>query len=188
MNDLARGNAVLFLYEVIEPNLVWMKKVTGKDYSSAEASTMLLAIANQESGLIYRVQINSKGQPYGPATGLWQFEPRGGVAGVMNHPSTSKHAAKCCAVNGTYWERNAIHYALAENDRLATVFARLLLYTDPAPLPAVGDCAGAWDYYLRLWRPGKPDRNRWTALSHPTAWDAVSYSQKDGTPSDGRRP
>ncbi len=44
------------------------------------------------------------------------------------------------------------------------VFARLLLWTDAKPLPAIGDEQGAWDYYLRNWRPGKPTR---TSRSKP---------------------
>lgn len=37
---------------------------------------------------------------------------------------------------------------------LAAGLARLLLYTDPARLPGLGDEEGAWQLYLRTWRPG----------------------------------
>ena len=38
------------------------------------------------------------------------------------------------------------------------------LWTDPAPLPAVGEIQQAWALYLRTWRPGKPHRQTWDAL------------------------
>ncbi len=47
---------------------------------------------------------------------------------------------------------------------LACAFARLLLFTDPRPLPALGNPQAAWDYYVRNWRPGKPHRDTWDAL------------------------
>jgi hypothetical protein len=39
---------------------------------------------------------------------------------------------------------------------LAAIFARLLLFSDPAPLPA--DMGEAYALYRRTWRPGKPQR------------------------------
>lgn len=48
----------------------------------------------------------------------------------------------------------AVHPALEVDDVLAAGFARLLLWTDPHRLPAVGDVEGAWQLYLRTWRPG----------------------------------
>jgi hypothetical protein len=54
--------------------------------------------------------------------------------------------------------------ALERDDMLACAFARLLLYTDSRPLPAIGDADGAWDYYIANWRPGKPHRQTWDAL------------------------
>ncbi|WP_447751835.1 hypothetical protein [Pseudomonas nicosulfuronedens] len=46
--------------------------------------------------------------------------------------------------------------AIEHDDILAACMARLLLFTDPARLPALGDESGAWDMYLRVWHPGKP--------------------------------
>jgi hypothetical protein len=60
------------------------------------------------------------------------------------------------------WERLDIWAALEKNDLLALVFARLLLYSDPAAMPAVGDYDEAWKLYaVRTWRPGKPHRDSW---------------------------
>ena len=47
---------------------------------------------------------------------------------------------------------------------LAAAAARLLLFTDPKRLPQLGDEAGAWALYLRVWRPGKPHKRTWPAL------------------------
>lgn len=62
------------------------------------------------------------------------------------------------------WEK------LAEDDILAAAFARLLLFTDPKSLPAIGAREAAWAYYLRNWRPGKP---------HPQSWEEC-YSKATG--------
>lgn len=37
---------------------------------------------------------------------------------------------------------------------LAAGLARLLIFTDPARLPGLGDEEDAWQLYLRTWRPG----------------------------------
>jgi len=44
------------------------------------------------------------------------------------------------------------------DDVLAAGLARLLLWSDPRRLPAVGDEEGSWALYLRTWRPGAYDR------------------------------
>jgi hypothetical protein len=65
---------------------------------------------------------------------------------------------------GVPWEQRAVWAALERDDVLAAAFARLLLWTDACPLPALGDWAGGWDYYLRTWRPGKPKPDKWPGL------------------------
>ena len=57
-----------------------------------------------------------------------------------------------------------IYERLVTDDVLACCFARLLLYTDPNPMPEVGDEDGAWRAYIRAWRPGKPHIRTWSAL------------------------
>jgi len=47
---------------------------------------------------------------------------------------------------------------------LAAGVARLLLWTDPKALPAIGDADAGWSLYLRTWRPGKPHPKTWPAL------------------------
>ena len=123
-----------------------------------KAERMLLAIGYQESGFTTRVQTR------GPAVGFWQFEKMGGLYGVLEH-STTKELARNWSEN---WTQNKEGKALdvlyegfktAEYDHLACLFARLLLWTHPKALPTTED--EAWRYYLDVWRPGKPHRNRW---------------------------
>ncbi|MOA17734.1 hypothetical protein D3C78_1380020 [compost metagenome] len=57
-----------------------------------------------------------------------------------------------------------MYAALERDDVLAAALARLLLWTDPYHLPEVGDAEGAWDLYMRVWRPGKPHRKTWDTL------------------------
>lgn len=129
----------------------------GPAYEGQAAERMLLAIAYQESGLQHRMQIG------GPARGLWQFEMGGGVKGVLSHASSSQKAE--AVARELLYDPNShtVYEAIADNDLLACCFARLLLWTDPRPLPTTE--AEGWNYYIRNWRPGKPHPERW-----PRAW------------------
>jgi hypothetical protein len=126
--------------------------------ASAKATMMLLAIGLQESRFEHRRQIG------GPARGYWQFEQGGGVRGVLLHKASSYDAAKVCHARGVGSSSKEVYERLEHDDILACCFARLLLYTDPKPLPMIGDAEGSWDYYIRNWRPGKPHRKTWDAL------------------------
>lgn len=147
-----------FLNTIINPTLAAM----GPRMASDEARVMLLAIAHQESALTDRRQVGRDGHWLDKlARGWWQFESGGGVAGVMNHPATAGVAHAFCEQLAIPWDQGSIHEALAWNDRLACVFARLLLFSDPSPLPPLGDANAAWEVYQRNWRPGKPHPNAW---------------------------
>lgn len=126
-----------------------------KGFDSKAARAMLLAIGMQESRLTFRRQIG------GPAVGFWQFEKGGGVKGVMTHPLSTEHAKAVCASRGVPFSSDAIYKALPTDDVLAAAFARLLLWTDPKPLPGQSDAEGGWECYQRNWRPGKPHRETW---------------------------
>jgi hypothetical protein len=52
------------------------------------------------------------------------------------------------------------------------VFARLLLFTLPAPLPLQSDPDEGWRQYLDAWRPGTPHLATWTA-NYAAAWAVV---------------
>lgn len=120
--------------------------------TSTRAEAMLLAIGLQESLLIHRRQIG------GPARGLWQFET-GGVRGVLTHPASRAPALLACATRVVDSTTAAVYAELERDDVLAAAFARLLLWTDPKPLPELGDADAAWALYLRTWRPGAAKRD-----------------------------
>lgn len=127
-------------------------------FRSTEATVMLLAIGLQESRFEHRTQVG------GPAHGFWQFERGGGVRGVLEHPSTKHHALAVCTLRGVAPNAENVYQAIVADDLLACAFARLLLYSDPRPLPPAGATAESWECYLRNWRPGTPHRATWDAL------------------------
>jgi len=120
---------------------------------------MLLAIGLQESRFEYRRQLGN-----GPARGLFQFELGGGVTGVYKHRATHELLRLLCHDRDCNFDPRAIWSALEDDDVLASGLARLLLWTDPKPLPALGESDAAWDYYERNWRPGKPKRRTWRSF------------------------
>lgn len=144
---------------VVDPTKLIVSCLSGvmDRYDSPQAQVMLYAIGLQESRFAHRTQIG------GPARGFWQFERGGGVIGVLNHRASREAARAVCALRGIPASDRAVYGQLEHDDMLACAFARLLLWTDPQALPAVGDADGAWDLYLRVWRPGKP---------HPSTWQS----------------
>lgn len=154
----------IFIHEIMLPGLAHCGAVCGIPYRG-EAEHLVLAICMQESGLEHRYQVLSKGRA-GPARGWAQFERGGGVVGVMTHPATSDLAKRLCESLHVAWDSSAIWRAMEGNDLLAIGIARLLLWSDPAPLPTEQDAA--WAYYERNWRPGKPRPKEW-----PGNWQAA---------------
>jgi hypothetical protein len=127
-----------------------------------EARAMLIAIGLQESLFQHRRQTN-----FGPARGFWQFE-KGGVRGVVKHahtrgPLIDALRALCYPelVEQKANQTAGLHYAIEDNDVLACVFARLLLWTVPADLPERDDDVAGWEQYIEAWRPGKPNPQMW---------------------------
>lgn len=90
----------------------------------------------------------------GPARGLWQFEAGGGVKGVLTHKSTAEYIRGICDHFDVIPDTAHCWSAIEDNDVLAACFARLLLWSDFGALPKVGDVEGAFDMYLKNWRPG----------------------------------
>lgn len=137
--------------------------------ASVEATAMLLAIGMQESdGFRARAQYGS-----GPARGFWQFEKGGGVAGVLLHPKTSPIVTALC--EQTFQVPpvpSECHRAIEHNDILAAVFARLLLWTVPRPLPGKLEPVMGYRQYLEGWRPGKPHEAKWP-FSYAVGWRRV---------------
>lgn len=145
---------ILRLSSVVETVFVPLFSILPKHMDSDRARVMLLAIGLQESGFTTRRQIN------GPARGFWQFE-KGGVLGVFKHHISMEPLRLLCRDRDCNFDPTAIYHRLEDDDILAAGVARLLLLTDPKALPAIEDEQGAWDYYKRNWRPGKPHPSRW---------------------------
>lgn len=136
-----------------------------KHIDTPQARVMLLAIGLQESRFGHRRQlVGIPPQPTGPAKGFWQFERGGGVKGCMTHPVSKDLLASLAKLRGVDFTAQAIWDAIETDDILAAGLARLLLWTDPHKLPAVNDVDGAWDLYLRAWRPGKPHVRTWAGF------------------------
>lgn len=141
-------------------------KLLPASMDSERARVMLCAIVLQESRAIHRRQLGN-----GPARGLGQFEEGGGVVGVMTHPASRKFAMQVCEARQVPFKSNAIWRTLETDDVLALAFCRLLLYTDPRPLPGLSQVDAAWRYYVENWRPGKPHRSTWNLLH----FEAVNF-------------
>lgn len=125
-----------------------------KKFDTREARAMLLSIGLQESRFIHTSQIR------GPAKGYYQFERGGGYAGVLRHPATKDLAVQILANKGLSIKDGFTE--LSNDHALSTAFARLLLYTHPSKLPDLWSTDEvSWDYYVDVWRPGKPHRQTW---------------------------
>lgn len=162
-----------FLYRFIFPAAF---ELLPSKMASPEAEAMLLAIALQESKGLHRRQLpRKKGRKPGPARGFWQFEAGGGVAGVQWHPKTRRllEAALVALCYPSTISAAELHAAIEHNDVLACVLARLLLYTEPAPLPGADEAAEGWRQYLENWRPGAPHPETWEDY-YRRAWGVVS--------------
>lgn len=124
-------------------------------FDSVAARVMLGAIGLQESGFTTRKQVG------GPARSYWQMEQGGGIHGVLTHPASRLYARSVCGLRAVAPTESDVYAAMLSDDLLGCAFARLLLFTDTAPLPALGDIQAGWDYYERNWRPGKPRPDDW---------------------------
>jgi hypothetical protein len=127
--------------------------------NSQASRVLLMAIAGIETGWSERIQI-----PNGPARSYWQIESNGALLDVYANADTQQWLVDVCTLWDIDADAGTVFEAIAYHDPLAYVMARLTLWLDPAALPAVGDSIGAWDYYLRNWRPGKPRPDAWPAI------------------------
>jgi hypothetical protein len=154
------------LATVVRPALAWM----GSPYASPEAEVMLLAVQRQEDPGCTRCQAG------GPARGLWQFELTG-VQAVRYHERTAIEANRIAvALDLPSASSRTVYSYLAENDRLACAFARLLLWALPDPLPRRGESGVAWAQYVKAWRPGKPRPLDWIE-NYAAALDALTAAE-----------
>ena len=141
--------------------------------NTREATAMMLATGLHESAFKARVQgrmrplktLDDLNPQAGPARGYWQFERAGGVAEILESPDTKDIAIPICKMFLFDPNRQAVHTALGFNDVLAAVFARLLLWRDPRPMPTPLEYNKGYSIYLRNWRPN-PD----AAAAHAKDW------------------
>ena len=126
-----------------------------------DARRMLLAIALQESGLAHRRQVVTGGAEAGPACSYWQFEQGGGCKGVLTHYRVASTMRTLCDAFNVQPTPASLWEAMRYHDILATVAARLLLYTLPSKLATTAD--GGWAQYVDAWRPGKPHPEKWAS-------------------------
>ena len=120
---------------------------------------LLTATHLQEAPNQEQCQITNSKTPghCGPARGIFQFERGGGVRGVFTHSSSKSHLIAALSALGIPATVDAVFDELrkdGDHDKLDVILARLLYWTDSRPLPKMGDVFGAFDYYLRNWRPG----------------------------------
>ena len=135
----------------IDPALAWLPS----KMNSLEARQELLTIGLQESRFEHRWQVLNDPTKKGPARSFWQGEQGGGmVTGTMTHPASKELVQAACVFFGVPFTSVAIWAAIENNDMLAAILARLLLWTEPGPLPRVTDEDSAWGLYLHAWRPG----------------------------------
>lgn len=158
-----------FLTSIVDPGMTLLAQLGGPRVS-ALSRRMLVAIAMQESGpsLVARYQHSPAVQP-GPARGWWQFERMGGAAGVLTHASSRVWAQRLCEHCTVIPQPAAVWRALEGHDMLAAGFARLLLFTEPQPLPTTRE--EGWNQYMRNWRPGKPHAGAW-----PSNWNSADVA------------
>lgn len=152
--------------EILETVIIPALEDTGKVLKTKnlpEAAVFLLAVAIQESHLQFRKQFAG-----GPARGLFQMEsePLSMMTLVMKK-NPELRAMLPTADPKEMW--NLLEFP--ENDKYGVYIARTALKSDPAPIPRLGNVEGAWEYYLKHWRPGKPRKEKW-AISYEAALGA----------------
>jgi hypothetical protein len=134
-----------------------------------ESKPLVLAIGIVESDN-FRARRQYGG---GPAISFWQGERTGGFPRLVNHPATRDVARDLLRRMGYGEPDETDFYALEHNDIGACCAARLLLWTHPDKLPGPGEGPRAQQYYLDLWRPGKPCSEEKWLVAWDLAWEAV---------------
>lgn len=152
---------LLRLSNLVETAIAPALALLGKPMDGPEARCIVLAIGLQESEFVHRRQLAG-----GPARSFWGFElgtaeSHGGVTGVYMHHSSHEPLRLLCHERDVPFEPRPIYNAIENDDVLAAGVARLLLLTDPLPLPKVGEEKDAWLYYKRNWNPGRPRPKAW---------------------------
>jgi len=163
--------AAEFYKLVLVPDLSWFHQIVPSILETEQERVMLTAIPGQESNWENVQQANG-----GIARGFYQ-QQQNNLDDILNNRATDAKTIIVCARLGIQPTAAAVYAALLGATKLQVAFARLNLWCDPEPLPAVGDESAAWDTYIRCWRPGAPSRARWAEV-YPQALAAI----QQGTP------
>lgn len=176
----------LTLEEITERGLDPAFKLLPASMDSPQARVQILAVGLQETGFRDRCQLlavkdKKTGhivlQPVGAAKSFWSGEVGGGlVHGVRTHPASRDLALAVYTARQVKPRDIDIWNAIENDDVLAAALARLLIFTDPYSLPALGRSHDAYELYLRLWRPGKPKPDTWPGY-YERALDFVRGSE-----------
>jgi hypothetical protein len=144
-----------FVSTVLTPDLAWFHAIIPSIPSSDAANVMLCAIPGQESGWENVQQTDG-----GIARGFYQ-QQQNNLDDILFNRATDAKAIMICTTLGIQPTGSDVYAMLLSNTKLQVAFARLNLWADPSPLPAVGDESGAWNLYIKCWNPGAPSRERW---------------------------
>ncbi len=158
----------MFHSVVLKPGLKYLENLCTLSVSK-EAEVLLLTTALQESGLVHRLQVG------GPARSYWQFEQGGGVRNVVSSSASALKLSAVCQDLNIPFSESVIFEAMAWNDQLAVVMARLNYWLNPLKLPDAQDVEGSWNYYVNTWHPGKPRKETWAGY-HAQAYEAVLWA------------
>ena|ERR1700723_3183061 len=146
-------DAVTFLKSTLDPGIAWCKSLPGWNIPfDPRARLMQLVIPGQES-----LWSNVPQSGGGPARDPYQQEPET-ISEILNNPASTAMAHLVATQLYLKPDEATVYAHLIVDPFLAVAFARLDLWCDPHPLPAVGDEAGALSCYVRVWRPGAISR------------------------------
>mgnify|MGYP003133141455 CR=1 FL=1 len=144
---------------------------------TVEARAMLIAIALQESRLVHRAQLVGGAAEWWhsldpPAHGYYQFEVASIRLMLQHSIARPLLIPALSALDYPVDAPGLIHESVRDNDILATVLARALLYTVPESLPDESERERGWNQYIFGWRPGKPRPGAWQT-NWRIAWETV---------------
>lgn len=131
------------LAKVIVPALALLPS----QMDTPEARVPVLAFGAQESGY------QTRKQDGGPAHGLWQCE-QPIMQLLLDNRAVEVPIRNLCSARAVAPVSSDMYLAVATDDVFAAGIARLILWCDLAPLPALGDAEGAFETYIRVWGPG----------------------------------
>lgn len=143
-----------FLAATLRPAAVLLMKAAAIPCDDA-VLCQVLATDLYETGLETRTQ-----EPVGWAHGYGQMQ-QPTVQLLLDHAVCGPALRQVCVGRGIEPTASAIFAALLVDDVLGFDCTRLLYFADPHGVPAIGSIDAGWVCYLRVQRPGKPDRARW---------------------------